>query len=200
LLSPKVTRTNGIVYGTRGDRTLGLDIIRPEHPNGLGILMLVSGGWKSREPGKFPTWPLAPVLRRGYTVFDIYHVSQPQATVMEIAEDMHRAVRFVRHHAREYGVDPQRLGVTGGSAGGHLALLLATRGGPGPPDAADPSAVHDATGRSLYRPGHVQWDRRSDVCDAHQQRRRVLSGASGNPVKAAAVRDSRAAITRRTLR
>jgi acetyl esterase/lipase len=138
LLSPKVSRTDGIVYGTRGDQTLGLDVIRPEHPNGLGVLMLVSGGWKSRQPGKFPTWPLSPVLRRGYTVFDIYHVSQPQASVMEIAEDMHRAVRFVRHHAREYGVDPQRLGVAGGSAGGHLALLLATRGGPGPPDAADP--------------------------------------------------------------
>lgn len=138
LLSPKVQRTDGIAYGMRGERTLGLDVIRPEHPNGVGILMLVSGGWKSRAPGKFPTWPFAPVLRRGYTVFAIYHVSQPEATVMEIAEDMHRAVRFVRHHAREYGVDPQRLGVTGGSSGGHLSLLLATRGAPGPADAADP--------------------------------------------------------------
>jgi acetyl esterase/lipase len=137
-LSPKVERINGIAYGMRGERTLGLDVIRPEHPNGLGILMLVSGGWRSRQPGKFPTWPLAPVLRRGYTVFDIYHVSQPKATVMEIAEDMHRAVRFVRYHAAAYGIDPQRLGVAGGSAGGHLSLLLATRGAPGPTDAPDP--------------------------------------------------------------
>jgi acetyl esterase/lipase len=44
----------------------------------------------------------------------------------------------VRHHAPKYGVDPQRLGVTGGSAGGHLGLLLATRGAPGPADATDP--------------------------------------------------------------
>jgi acetyl esterase/lipase len=80
----------------------------------------------------------APLLRRGYTVLAIYHVSQPKATVMEIVEDMHRAVRFIRHHAREYGVDPGRLGVTGGSAGGHLSLMLATRGGPGRPEAADP--------------------------------------------------------------
>jgi len=65
-------------------------------------------------------------------------VSQPEATVMEIAEDVNRAVRYVRHYARDYGVDPQRLGVTGGSAGGHLSLLLATRGGPGPADATDP--------------------------------------------------------------
>ena len=51
---------------------------------------------------------------------------------MEIIDDMHRAVRFVRHHAVDYGMDAQRLGVAGGSAGGHLSLMLATRGGPGP--------------------------------------------------------------------
>src|ERR1043166_8888739 len=137
-LSPPVQRTNGIPYGVRGERTLNLDVIRPVHPNGLGVLMLVSGGWKSRAPGKFPNCPFAPVLRRGYTVFAIYHVWQPEASVREIAEDMHRAVRFVRHHARAYGVDPQRLGVTGGSAGGHLGLLLAPRGASGPADAGDP--------------------------------------------------------------
>src|SRR5207247_9135693 len=112
-LSPPVRRINGIPYGVRGERTLNLDVIRPEHPNGLGVLVLVSGGWKSRAPGKFPTWPFAPVLRRGYTVFAIYHVSQPQASVMEIAEDMHRAARFVRVHARADGVDPQRPRGTG---------------------------------------------------------------------------------------
>ena len=138
ITGPHVERTNGIPYGKRGERTLGMDVVRPDHPNGLGIIMLVSGGWKSRAPGKFPSWPFAPVLRRGYTVFAIYHVSQPEASVMEIAEDMHRAVRFVRYHASEYGVDPQHLGVTGGSSGGHLSLLLATRGGPGPADAPDP--------------------------------------------------------------
>jgi acetyl esterase/lipase len=56
---------------------------------------------------------------------------------MEIVADVHRAIRFIRHHAQEYGVDPNRLGVTGGSAGGHLSLMLAARGGPGPADAAD---------------------------------------------------------------
>ncbi|MCL4786416.1 MAG: alpha/beta hydrolase [Verrucomicrobia bacterium] len=137
-LHPKVQRTNAIVYGQRGDRELGLDVIQPAKTNGLGVLALVSGGWKSGKPGEFGAWLVAPILRRGYTVFAIYHVSQPEASVMEIIEDMHRAVRFVRHHAREYGVDPQRLGVSGGSAGGHLSLMLATRGGPGPENAPDP--------------------------------------------------------------
>lgn len=137
-LKPNAKRFNGIPYGIRGTNTLYLDVIRPDHPNGLGVLFLVSGGWRSRQPGKFPTWPFTPVLRRGYAVFPVYHVSQPKSTVMEIAEDMHRAVRFVRHHADAYGIDPDRLGVTGGSAGGHLSLLLATRGAPGPTDLEDP--------------------------------------------------------------
>jgi len=80
---------------------------------------------------------VSPLLRRGYTIFTVSHMSQPQATVMEIVEDVNRAVRFIRHHAKEYGIDPNRLGVTGGSAGGHLSLMLATRGGPGPADAPD---------------------------------------------------------------
>ncbi|HNQ73705.1 MAG TPA: alpha/beta hydrolase [Verrucomicrobiota bacterium] len=135
---PPVKRTDGIIYGDRGGQALALDVIRPAKANGLGVLVMVSGGWKSKRPGELSTWMAASLLRRGYTVIPVYHVSQPQASIMEIIADVNRAVRFVRHHAREYGVDPQRLGVTGGSAGGHLSLMLATCGGPGPADARDP--------------------------------------------------------------
>lgn len=137
-LHPTVDRTNGIVYGHRHGKPLVLDVIRPARPNGLGVVLVVSGGWKSGDAGSAPTWLMAPVLRRGYTIFAVYHVSQPESTVMEIIADMHRGVRFIRHHARDYGIDPARIGVTGGSAGGHLSLMLATRGGPGPADAPDP--------------------------------------------------------------
>ena len=47
-------------------------------------------------------------------------------------------MRFVRHHSADYGVNPQRLGSIGASAGGHLSLPLATRGGPGDASATDP--------------------------------------------------------------
>jgi acetyl esterase/lipase len=134
---PGYERTHGVVYGQRHGRELMLDVVRPARPNGLGVVLLVSGGWRSGT-NAFQPWMAAPILRRGYTVFAVCHVSQPDATVMEIVKDMHRAMRFIRHHAREYGVDPARLGVTGGSAGGHLSLMLATRGGPGPAAAPDP--------------------------------------------------------------
>jgi acetyl esterase/lipase len=134
---PRFQVVSAVVYGHRHGQDLTLDVLRPARPNGIGIVLMVSGGWKS-QAGSFRPWIAAPLLRRGYTIFAVYHVPQPEATVMEITDDANRAVRFVRHNAREYGVDPQRLGVTGGSAGGHLSLMVATRGGPGPADATDP--------------------------------------------------------------
>ena len=137
-LNPQVDRTNGVVYGERHGQPLVLDVIRPKRPNGIGIALMASGGWKSSEAGSAPVWMMAPVLRRGYTVFPVYHVSQPSATVMEIIDDAHRGLRYIRHHAEEFGIDPERIGVTGGSAGGHLSLMLATRGSPGPSQSPDP--------------------------------------------------------------
>ena len=99
---------------------------------------IVSGGWKSQPPGGAPSILLAPIAKAGYTVFAICHVSQPDCQVPEIIQDIHRGVRFVRYHAEKYKIDPSNIGVTGASAGGHLSLLLATTGGPGPSDADDP--------------------------------------------------------------
>ncbi|MBE7496069.1 MAG: alpha/beta hydrolase [Verrucomicrobiaceae bacterium] len=146
---PEFTITPGIVYTQRNGRALTLDVVKPANPAGSGILVMVSGRWKS-DPKKFQPWLAASFLRQGHTLIAVSHLSQPEATVQEIVEDVHRAARFVRHHAKDYGIDPNRLGVFGGSSGGHLSLMLATRGGPGDPNAADPvdresSAVQAAT-------------------------------------------------------
>ena len=77
-------------------------------------------------------------LDRGYTMFAVVTSSQPKFTIPEEIEDVLRAVRFVRHNAAQYGVRPDRLGVLGASSGGHLTLSIATRGGPGKSDSADP--------------------------------------------------------------
>lgn len=134
---PRVETASGVVYGKRHGRDLTIDVLRPANPNGIGIVLMASGGWKS-QAGSFRPWIAAPILRRGYTVFAVYHIPQPEATIMEITEDVNRAVRYIRHNAGRYQVDPKRLGVTGGSSGGHLSLMVATRGGAGLADAADP--------------------------------------------------------------
>jgi dipeptidyl aminopeptidase/acylaminoacyl peptidase len=47
-------------------------------------------------------------------------------------------VRFIRYHAKDYGIDPDRIGISGASAGGHLSLMLGTAGDKGDPNAKDP--------------------------------------------------------------
>lgn len=133
---PSFTSTPSIVYTQRHGHDLTLDVVRPDQPNGAGVLVMVSGKWKS-DPKKFQPWLASSFLRQGLTLFAVSHLSQPEATVQEIVEDVKRAARFVRYHAKEYGIDPNRIGVVGGSSGGHLGLMLATCGGPGDPNAAD---------------------------------------------------------------
>ncbi len=105
---PSHVRTHGIVYGQRHGEPLMIDVARPARPNGLGVALMVSGGWKSGT-NAFRPFMAAPLLRRGYTVFAVTHLSQPDATVMDIFDDVSRAVRFIRHHAGEYGIDPDRI-------------------------------------------------------------------------------------------
>jgi acetyl esterase/lipase len=129
-------RLGGIEYGQRDGKRLVLEVFRPPRQNGAGVLLMVSGGWKSGS-GSIRPELFAPFLRRGYTVFAVQHISQPECTISGIVEDVTRAVRYVRHHAVEYGVDGGRLGVIGGSSGGHLSLMLGTRGDAGDAGATD---------------------------------------------------------------
>lgn len=128
------TRTEDVIYGRKSGTALTLDVFQPAKPNGFGIVMMVSGGWFSSHEAINPAM-FQPLLNRGYTVFAVVHGSQPKFTIPEIVPDIHRAIRFIRQHAAKYGVDPNKLGITGGSAGGHLSLTMAVQGTSGDPNA-----------------------------------------------------------------
>ncbi len=126
-----------VVYGERDGKQLLLDVFRPPQQNGAAVVVMISGSWKSNA-GSVRPFLFAPFLRRGYTVFAVRHLSQPECLIGDIVADVQRAVRYIRHHSDDYGIDRNRIGVIGGSSGGHLSLMLATRGGPGQEDANDP--------------------------------------------------------------
>jgi acetyl esterase/lipase len=131
------TRTEDVIYGRKFGTALTLDVFQPRPANGVGIILMVSGGWFSSHESINADYFRA-LLNRGYTVFAVVHGSQPKFVITEIVPDINRAVRFIRHNAAHYGVDPNRLGITGGSAGGHLSLTMGTQGGPGDANAKDP--------------------------------------------------------------
>jgi acetyl esterase/lipase len=135
--APAVQRTEDVIYGRKFGTALTLDVLQPANTNGYGVFFMVSGGFFSSHEAINPKF-FQPLLDRGYTVFAVVHGSQPKFTIPEITQDIHRAVRFVRHNAARWGVNPDHFGITGGSAGGHLSLTMGTQGGPGKPDAKDP--------------------------------------------------------------
>jgi acetyl esterase/lipase len=134
--------TPNVVYGRKFGMALTYDVFAPQKANGAGVIFVVSGGWVSdREGGaRFYGPSVAVMLKRGYTIFAVCHGCQPKFTIDEIVADIDRSVRFIRMHANEYGISPDRIGISGGSAGGHLSLMQGVAGKPGDPKSGDPLA------------------------------------------------------------
>jgi acetyl esterase/lipase len=117
--------TPDVVYGHKDGLAMTFDAFTPAAQNGAGVLFMVSGGWVS-------TWVapetmvrrFEPFLAKGFTVFAVRHGSSPRYKVPDASADVERAVRYIKLNAQTFGVDPARLGAYGGSAGGHLSLML----------------------------------------------------------------------------
>ena len=134
-----------LVYGHKAGMALTLDVFRPASPNGASVLNMVSGGWVSRwrDPEQAQAGYQG-LLDQGFTVFAIRHGSSPRFNVPEAYADVTRAVRYVRLHAPHFGLDAERIGVYGGSAGGHLSLMLGLNSDEGDPNAADEVLRHSS--------------------------------------------------------
>ncbi len=136
--APRITPD--VVYGHKDGMALVYDVFQPAKPNGAGVAYMISGGWFSRwAPPEERSAGFRGLLDRGFTVFAVHHGSAPRFKVPDAVADVRRAIRHIRLHAARHGIDPQRLGVTGGSAGGHLSLMLGLASDPG--DAAATDAV-----------------------------------------------------------
>lgn len=130
--------TSDVVYGHKMGMALFFDVFQPDNATGAGVLYMVSGGWYSRwrEP-QTRVRGFQQLLDKGLTVFAVHHGSSPKFNIPEAVGDVRRATRFIKMKSDELGVDPDRLGVWGGSAGGHLSLVLGTTSDEGDPNAAD---------------------------------------------------------------
>ena len=135
-----------VVYGHKFGLALTYDMLQPgSGRNRAGVMFMVSGGWVSRwGPPERAIERFRHLLETGYTVFLVRHGSSPRFLVPECVNDVRRAVRHVRSNAKRFDIDPNRLGVFGGSAGGHLALMLGTTGQDANPKARDPLQKHSS--------------------------------------------------------
>ena len=127
-----------VVYGHKDGMALVYDVLKPERANGAAVVYMVSGGWFSRwAPPEQRARQFADLLEAGYTVIPVHHGSSPRYHVPDAYADVSRAIRHIRLNADRHGIDPDRIGVTGGSAGGHLSLMLGLDSDEGLADSED---------------------------------------------------------------
>jgi acetyl esterase/lipase len=135
----EISVTPDVVYGHKHGMALTFDVFTPKNANGSGVLNIVSGGWRSRwRPHEESQKLYQPLLDEGFTVFAVRHGSSPKYAIPEIVPDVQRAARYIRLNATQLGVDANRLGVWGQSAGGHLSLMLGNASDNGNPLSEDP--------------------------------------------------------------
>ncbi|MBN1343256.1 MAG: alpha/beta hydrolase [Phycisphaerae bacterium] len=120
-----------ILYKTVGQTKLYLHVFRPEGAkpadNRPCIVFFFGGGWKGGSPSQFYEHARYLASRGMVACAAEYRVqSKHKATPYECVQDAKSAIRWVRSHARQLGVDPNRIAAGGGSAGGHVAAATGT--------------------------------------------------------------------------
>lgn len=146
LTAEPYTRHENIVYKVEHGIGLILDVFVPTgEKNGLAIVDTLSGAWHSGQAqirdhlrgGIFDIY-----CGKGYTVFMIRPGSRTKFTADEMVVNLKTGIRWVKEHAEKYKIDPERLGITGASAGGHLTLLTTALVEEGDVDANNPLHRH----------------------------------------------------------
>ncbi len=129
------------VYAEAHGTGLVMDVLRPTGTgNGAAIIDVVSSGWQSDRVvyNEHLGFGLCDALcAQGFTVFAVLPGSSNLFTGPEMVRHVQAAIRHVRAHAAEFGIDPARLGIAGASAGGHLAVLAALTPQVGRPESRD---------------------------------------------------------------
>jgi acetyl esterase/lipase len=120
-----VVEHKDIEYGRVGDRRLLLDMYAPADLAGPapGLIFIHGGGWRSGKKEDYQ-YHCVEMAKRGYVAATIGYRLSGEAAFPAAVQDAQCAVRWMRAHAGDYHVDPTRIAVLGGSAGGHLALMV----------------------------------------------------------------------------
>ena len=129
-----------LVYGEADGQKLTMDYYAPPGPGVHPIAIIIHGGGYQRGNNKgggevYCADFLAPA---GYAVFSINYRLAPKYPYPYMVYDVERAVRYLRHNAKQWNADPNRIALVGGSAGGFLSNMVGLLGAPGDAAAADP--------------------------------------------------------------
>lgn len=132
---------------SRVGEPVAMDIYRPKAPGPYPAVLAIHGGGFRAGTRKGYTALCIKLAQRGYVAATASYRLSPKNQFPAALEDVKAAVRHLRANASRYGIDPAHIGVTGGSAGGTLALLLGSLGG---------QPLYEGTGPNLDQSSKVQ--------------------------------------------
>jgi acetyl esterase len=118
-----------VVFRTVDGEQIKLDVYEPakKGKDRPAVVVVHGGAWTVGDKSWFAQ-QANQLAQSGFVAFSVNYRLAPAHPYPAAVEDVEAAVEWVRKHAKEYGVDPERIGALGGSAGGHLVGLLATAG------------------------------------------------------------------------
>lgn len=151
MLAERAEIFTNLSYVENGHQRQKLDLYVPKSDDGpLPLIVWIHGGaWQG---GSKDGCPMAMYVNRGYVVASINYRLSQHAIYPAQLDDCQTALRWLRKNASKYKIDPDRIGVSGASAGGHLAALIGTAGSStkGKPDRVDVQCVVDVFGPANF--------------------------------------------------
>ncbi len=153
------------------------------------MIYIHGGGWRAGSKNNVPRWLRAFVAAGHLSVVAVeYRFTNVQTHPAQV-DDCLRAIQFVRHNAAKWNIDPKRLGVTGGSAGGHLSAYVALHDDAAKPDSDD--LIERDSSRvacAVSFAGPTDWSLLSTIEHRHPAYRQLIGYEPGTPAADLAAR------------
>ena len=148
------------------------------------MIYIHGGGWRAGSKNHVPGW-LSSAVREGWlSVVAVEYRFTDVAPHPAQVNDCLRAIQFVRQHAADWNIDPQRIGVTGGSAGGHLSLWVAVHDDVADADSDDPVKKQSSrVACAVSFAGPTDWSLLSELEHKHPAYRQLLGYEPGTPAE-----------------
>ena len=160
-----------------------IDVYLAESEEPLPVMVHIhGGGWQAGSKSQVPGWLTQGVRNNTYHVVSVEYRFTDVASHPAQTDDCLRAIQFVRHNAVAWNVNPERIGVTGGSAGGHLSLWVALHDDVAQADADDPvGRLSSRVQCAVSFAGPTDWSLLETIDHHHPAFRQLIGSEPGTP-------------------
>jgi acetyl esterase/lipase len=146
------------------------------------MIYIHGGGWRGGSKNRIPLWLSTAVADGWLSVVSVEYRFSDVAPHPAQVDDCVRAVQFVRHNAAKWNIDPERIGVTGGSAGAHLSLWVALHDDAADAGSDDPVVRHSSrVACAVSFAGPTDWSLLGEIEHKHPAYRQLLGYEPGTP-------------------